>query len=191
MRHITLITMVLVVALVASSCATVAESEKLQITKTESALIITVPVSQLTMTVPQLGFSPERESGGGSADSPRYFKLLDERRAVIASGWFESAERYGGIERLWKEDTAEWAKAGLPQPHGVVMQKIGGWSAVLYHMPMPAGASNSHIRAEFTLAGTWIDLHLSITSTATDAECRQQLIDLLRSIKVEEKPKAG
>ena len=61
--------------------------------------------------------------------------------------------------------------------------KISDWEAVLYDMALPFG-SNSHIRAQWVQAGTWIDLHLSITSDLTIAENRTKLKRVLKSISV-------
>ena len=59
-------------------------------------------------------------------------------------------------------------------------------TALLYDMALPGG-SNSHLRAHWVQAGTWIDLHLSITSQRTSAENRALLKSVLKSIRVRQK----
>jgi len=52
-------------------------------------------------------------------------------------------------------------------------------------MSSPVG-SNSHVRAHWVQAGTWIDLHISTIQSAS-AESRNKLLEMLRSIEVREK----
>jgi hypothetical protein len=49
---------------------------------------------------------------------------------------------------------------------------------------MPRG---SHLRAHWVQAGTWIELHLSITSSRASADNRAALLALLGEIRVSEK----
>lgn len=56
----------------------------------------------------------------------------------------------------------------------------------MYDMALPFGA-NSHIRAHWVQAGTWIDLHLSITTERTIDENRAVLKRVLKSISVKQK----
>ena len=50
-------------------------------------------------------------------------------------------------------------------------------------MPTPFG-SNAHIRAHWLQAGTWVDLHLSLTSERTARENHAQLKRVLKAIRV-------
>jgi hypothetical protein len=72
-----------------------------------------------------------------------------------------------------------------------VFGKTNSWEVVLYDMPMPKNGIDVHLRAEFSQAGTWIDLHMSagVVNTAA-AETRQRLTALLEKIRVNVSPSA-
>lgn len=148
--------------------------------------VLTVPVSRLVMTVPKAGLSKGRASGKGSTGSSRYFLLEEKPHGLAASGWFEAAVEYPGLKTLWSQDTAAWKERGDPEPHAVATEKIGGWEVVWYEMSV-AGVASSHFRAERVQAGTWIDLHVSVTSTAPPADRRSKLRAFLDSVQVSEK----
>jgi len=60
----------------------------------------------------------------------------------------------------------------------------------LYEIPLPDGVGegvNTHIRAELIKAGTWVDLHISITSRKSLADARKEALEFLKSIVVNEK----
>ncbi len=80
----------------------------------------------------------------------------------------------------------EWNRRGLPEPQDVSFVKIGNWDAIVYDIAFSQG-SNSHIRAHLLEAGTWIDIHLSISSERRSPENRARLQDLLKAIQVKEK----
>jgi tetratricopeptide (TPR) repeat protein len=90
------------------------------------------------------------------------------------------------MTKFWEENIAAWAQKKLPAPADVTFKKIGGWDAVAYQIPQSSG-SNSHIRAEWLAAGTWIDLHMSIASDSPSPEGTRQLESLLSQIRVTEK----
>ena len=56
----------------------------------------------------------------------------------------------------------------MPQPREVAFERIGNWDTVFYDMGSPAG-TNSHVRAHWVQAETWIDVHISVTTTGTAA----------------------
>ena len=66
-----------------------------------------------------------------------------------------------------------------------------GWEVAFYDIGL-AGGTSAHLRAEQVRAGTWIDLHLSITrATATEADrdsLRRELLAALAAIGGEGKP---
>ena len=64
--------------------------------------------------------------------------------------------------------------------------RYSDWEAVIYDIETPFG-SNSNIRANWVQAGTWIDLHLSITSNRPPAENRAKLKSVLKSVRVRQK----
>ena len=118
--------------------------------------------------------------------SPRYFHFNDESRSFVVSGWFESGADFPGVKKFWDDETRTWSKRGLPNPHEVTFTKVGGWDAILYDIPIP-DATNSHLRAHWVAAGTWIDVHLSTTGTGTRADSRAALLRELKTFHIEEK----
>lgn len=154
------------------------------ITRTEQGYELTVPVSRLVMDVSDSNL----EQGEGAASSPRYFLFRDRARGLVLSGWFEPADSYPGMQAFWKNETAGWKKNGLDDPVDVVFKKVGNWDAIAYDMKLPAPrATDTHQRAEWVQAGTWIDLHLSLTSSLPSAEAREKLQGILKTITVREK----
>jgi hypothetical protein len=144
------------------------------------------------MTIPEGGLSQEKNTRGGSTDSPRYFYLEDKALQLIISGWFEPSKGFRGIKSFWEDEIRAWKRGGLPEPHNILFTKIANWDAILYDISIPKG-SNSHIRAHWLQAGTWIDIHLSMTSDRPSSEVRNTLQSLLKNIRVKEKndPKRG
>jgi hypothetical protein len=162
-----------------------AEAERLTVTEQEGSYVLTVPVSRLVLTVSKGRLSQIKNSGGGSADSPRYFYFEDATHQLILSGWFESAQHYPGIKEFWAGETAAWDRH-LPKPQNVSFEKLGSWDTILYDLPVPGGGS-SNIRAHWLQAGTWIDLHISTTSDSPQKERRGKVRDLLDTIQISEK----
>lgn len=169
----------------ASGAPAPAKEEVLQVSDSSGRFIVTVPVSGLTMSLPKGGLIEGRNARGGAAAHPRYFFFQEkgEDFGIIVSGWFEPQEQFVSARKVWDDDTRQWSRQGLPTPADVSFQKIGGWEAVVYDLPVPGG-SNTHIRAHWVQAGTWIDIHLSLTSRRPLAECREQMLALLNSISV-------
>lgn len=157
--------------------------DALQVNDLGQAYELSVPVSRLVMTLPKSGM-PGATRAPGLSSHPRYFYFVDGRLNV--SGWFEPASEFKGMRSFWEDETQTWRKKGLPAAIDPSFQKIGGWDAVLYDTNV-SKATNSHIRAHWVQAGTWIDLHLSLTSERTSAETRARLTELLRSIEVKER----
>jgi hypothetical protein len=175
----------LAISLVASvNLAAQANDASLHITATKDGYELNVPVSKLLMTITSK--SPLETKKGGSG-SPRYF-YFEDKNGLIISGWFEPAESFAGIQKFWDSETKEWKRRGLPDPVDVSMQKIDGWDAIIYDIKMPKG-TNSHIRAHWVQAGTWIDVHLSLTTTLNSVDARAKLQEVLKSIQVKEKTK--
>ena len=174
----------------------VSEADTIQIAELKESFQLTVPVSKLTLMIPKSGLVLKKNSQGGSTDSRRYFyfngqhpSLIEEDHSFIISGWFEPEEEFSGIKPFWKGETAAWEKKGLPEPKNVSFEKIGGWEVVLYDTDLPPQytGNNSHIRTELAQAGTWIDMHLSITSRRPKNELRATLLEFLKTIEVTEK----
>lgn len=159
--------------------------ESLEISELNNTYVLKVPVSRLTMIIPKAGLSPGKNTGG-AADSPRYFYFEDKASGLIISGWFEPQQAFSGMKKFWQAETDAWKRKGIPDPQNVSFVKIGGWDAITYDMPIASG-SNPHIRAHWLQAGTWIDIHLSITSSRSRQEAGAQLQSLLKAIQVKEK----
>jgi hypothetical protein len=139
------------------------------------------------MSMPKGGFTQQTNRLGGPTANPRYFYFVDARRALFLSGWFESQERFKGIQALWTEQIVSWRRNGLPAPKNVTFERVGEWQVICYEMQTPiAELCDIHVRASWIQAGTWLDLHLSVASRETKAAAKEKLVDLLRSIRVEE-----
>jgi hypothetical protein len=160
--------------------------ESIAITTQGDNYVLTVPISRLTMTLPAGGFVRRESNIGGGTANPRYFYFEDRAAGVILSGWFEPDRLYEGAKAQWAKDTDAWKKRDLPEPRNVAFTKVGNWEVINYDIAIPRG-TNTHIRAHLVQAGTWIDLHVSITSSGTSAENRAKLAALLRSISVRQK----
>jgi hypothetical protein len=169
-----------------AAAASAPRSDALQVASLETSYELSVPVSRLVMTIPKGKLT--RGPAGAGGNHPRYFYFLDGTLNV--SGWFEPAEKFRGITSFWEGETRGWQSRGLPEPRNVAFGKVGEWDAVFYDMELPGGtstASNTHIRAHWVQSGTWIDVHLSLTSPRPAAEARAELQSFLETIQVKEK----
>ncbi len=144
---------------------------------------LTVPISHLRLLIPQNRFFIDEHDN----DNPRYFQFSNKNKPqIIISGWFENENNYPGIKKLWSDDLEDWPRSFLPEPQNIFFSKIGIWEVVTYDLPISEG-TNSHIRAQYVKKGTWIDLHLSITSKKSISENQKILSDVLQRIQIEEK----
>ena len=179
-----------VVLLAAGACSTSApRNEAIQIGETSSAYQLSVPVSQLAMTLPKGHWSRKDKSAlGGGTSNPRYFYFEDEKEeSLILSGWFEPDRLFSGsAAKQWEKDLPGLKKAKLPPPVNIAFERIAGWDTVMYDQVF-SGIVSSHVRAHWVQAGTWIDVHLSTTTERSSAENRRKLKALLRAISVTEK----
>ena len=162
------------------------EEDRIAIVERAEGFELTVPVSNLVLRIPKSGLSQKKSQSGGATDDKRYFLFEDATKQLIVSGWFEPQEEFSGITKFWETETSAWKQNKLPQPKTVSFKKIGKWDAVVYQMVVPSG-SNSHIRAHWVEAGTWIDLHLSANSDASESENTARLEALLNRIEVVKK----
>jgi len=148
---------------------------------------ITVSPSNVVLILPQGDWAPSKVAKDGAATSPTYF-ALEDGKGLMLSGWLEPAERYSGLKPLWEGDCKAWKEHGAPEPLNVTFTKIGDWDAVLYELSMPQrGASNTHIRAEWAGQGTWIDAHMSLTSTLGIADARKRIHEVFDGVRVKSK----
>jgi hypothetical protein len=146
------------------------------------AFDFTVPESRITVKIPAIGLRPDAVAAAGK----RYFKLSRQEPQLIVSGWLEPASAYSGLEAFWASESKSPAYAGAGAPTRVQLLKAGAWEVVAFDIPAPGGTS-AHLRAERVQAGTWIDLHLSSTSSRPAAALREELVAVLRAIEIVEK----
>lgn len=182
----------LAVLILAGACATPGRdpSQSIEVVALNNGYQLSVPVSRLTMTLPQGNWSRKQKSSGGGTSNPRYFYFEDGKEAgLILSGWFEPDRFFEGIDTQWKKDAKAWQERGLPEPMNVSFEKVGGWDVVMYDHNF-GKVVNSHLRAHWVQSGTWIDLHLSTTTSGTSADNRKKLKSVLRGISISEKGRA-
>jgi len=162
-----------------------AKPPKVQVTEKNEFYMLTFAPSKIFLVVPKNGLLPASFGGGGGMDNPGYFSMQDKKAGVILSGWFEPESSYKGITSLWQGEITSWSKRGLPNPIDVSMVKIGIWDSVLYDISLPSPkVNNCHIRASAVKDGTWIDIHLSVTSDRPASELRAYLVKLLKTIQI-------
>lgn len=163
-----------------------ARPDALQITQTDQAYVLTVPASRLVMRIPLNGLSLTNSAIGGPTDNPRYFHFRDDTKQVIISGWVESDQAFPGLQKIWADEVAVSKKNGLAEAQRVVFGRVGNWETIAYERAVP-NFTNSHLHAHLVQAGTWIDLHVSLTTSGASQDARAKLESLLRTIVVSQK----
>ena len=161
--------------------------DALAITQTDSSYVLQVPVARLQMFLPSTGLRSDPPNVGGATSNPRYYNFSDSSRGLVISGWFEPANRFPGLAAFWEGEQAAWKRNGLPEPRSVSLKTIGIWQTIFYDLDLP-GVTNRHVRAHAVQAGTWIDLHISLTGSGPQTPNREDLISVLEKIVVSEKP---
>ncbi len=156
--------------------------QTLKIDSTEQAFVLSVPVSRLALRIPRGGFEVELEPGQRSTASPRYFHLRDRGRGIELSGWFESAGDYKGFTDFWDGEIKAWVKGGVPSPATWTLLNVGRWEAALYDIALAPGSA--HVRAEWIESGTWIDLHISVTTRDSMESKRAMVLEVLKGLAV-------
>jgi hypothetical protein len=168
-----------------ASAADVPASESIAIQERDGAYEITTPSSRLVAIIPRGGLVLMMHATG-AVENTRYFLLEDNTRHLTVSGWFEPAQAFPGVKEFWTQQTQHWRDQGTSDPQAVSFAKIGDWDAILYDMPLAAG-TDSHLRAHYVQAGTWIGLNLSISTDLTTAENRATLERVLKAVQVRQK----
>jgi hypothetical protein len=164
------------------------DNAAIRITETARAYELTVPVSRLIMTIPKGEFTHTEQDQGGAAGSPRYFAFRHKTLNLTVDGWFEPAENFPGLKKLWEEKLNVFKRTGRRPPEEVAFTKVGRWKAITYVIPDPAiPLITSEISAHWLQAGTWIELHLSFTADSVGKDPRTKLVELLKAIQVKEK----
>jgi hypothetical protein len=143
----------------------------------------TVPQSRVIVRVSDTSLRPDP----AEPSRPGYFKVMRRDPQLIVSGWLEPGARYKGIKAFWEGESKSPAYAGPLAPTRVEMSQNGAWEVVAYDVALPGGITSAHLRAERVQAGTWIDLHLSTTSTRPAAALRAELITALGRVEIVEK----
>jgi hypothetical protein len=185
-RALTPIAIVATVVLAAAPIAWAGGEARDALVVVESGQVyrLSVPVSRLELSLPKGGLVPVPPDGrDGARASPRYFHFNDATHGINLSGWFEPAQSYHGLDALWKGDTGAWKQQGQPQPRNVSVVKRGDWEAVLYDLDL-GEVSNTHVRAEWVQFGTWIDVHISVTTREPIADARKTALAVLESLSI-------
>lgn len=186
-------TLGLLLALTAASGVAAARQDpvaqfRLTITQDGGDYVLTLPASQLVMRLPKGDWVRASNNIGGGTANPGYFYFENKtaKQIFAASGWFEPAGGFKGVDAMWADELASFKRNGQPMPAKVSFEEIGSWKAILYSVEM-SGMTSAHIRAHWLQAGTWIDLHLSLTSFDSAPDSWRKLRDVLKAIQVLEK----
>jgi hypothetical protein len=172
---------------VAALCGVVGSAQepsapRLLVKETNGAYELSLAVSRLVLTIPK---GQLVRSGQGSA-SPTYFSFEDHDSGLVISGWFEPEQAFAGMDEFWNGEQQGLTQNGF-RMQNVVLGQVGGWQTVFYDIVIPRGRS-SNVRAELVQAGTWIDVHASLTTKRSEADNRQALRRVLEAIHVDERP---
>lgn len=143
----------------------------------------TVPQSRVIVKVSDTSLRADP----AEPNRPGYFKVMRREPQLILSGWLEPGARYKGIKAFWEAESKSPAFAGPLAPTRIEMSQNGAWEVVAYDVSLPGGITSAHLRAERVQAATWIDLHLSTTSTRPAATLRAELIAALGRVEIVEK----
>jgi hypothetical protein len=163
-------------------------------TMTGDNIELTVPASAISLKVPKGDLAPVEESRAGAQESPGYFYFADAGRGLVVSGWFEPAASFVGFEKFWVGEFSAMKRSGLIPKAPPTSVAVGNWLGAAYEIEVPSSVGkgvNTHIRAELIKAGTWIDLHISITAQTPLADARSEALEFLKSIVVIEKAESN
>jgi hypothetical protein len=183
MKMVRVAVMAILVLGVAAVVAGQDSSQRLVVAERDSSYELTVPVSRLTLTIPKGKLVAQKSSGG--SDSPRYFMFENRENALIVSGWFEPEQSFKSMDAFWSGEQRSLTQNGL-QLQNITKERIGNWDVVLYDIAVPGGRS-VNMRAECVQSGTWIDLHLSVTTNQSKTDGQKLLRDALNAMQVSEK----
>lgn len=159
---------------------------ELDFAQADGNIVLSVPASRLSLSLPHGGLRVTHDRSGGATESPRYFKLEDPDTGTVVSGWFEPADRYMDLDKSFAGEMDQ-VKGILGPAQQVERSEINGWHVITYHFALPRGGTSANIRASYTGAGTWIDLHASVSTSAPADEARRRVRALLESVHVTEK----
>ena len=177
---------VLLYAGAGGAVASEADNAALIVTTDGDAIVMTVPVSKVKVMFPRGSLTRDEEPGSGATASPRYFKFSDRVRGVAISGWFESEASWEGWKKFMAGEFASLLKSGYPPAAVPDSLAAGPWHGFSYDVDLK-GPKSAHLRAETFKAGTWVDIHISVTGDGPISDARALAMALLKSIDVKRK----
>ena len=188
MRYACVVTLLSVLAGVPTTPAAAvdAPSSTLVVTATDDSFELSVPMSKLTLVFPRGDLARVDQSGTGATASPRYFQFFDRKHGLVVSGWFESASSWAGFQRFWQGEFGAMKKIGVPIRQAPEVVETDPWQAVAYDVDLSKGTS-ANVRAELVRAGTWVDVHISVSSDGPPVDAREQAIHFLKSVLIKER----
>lgn len=156
----------------------------------DQTIELQVPASAVIVSFPRGDFAPAEDVRDGARHHPRYFHFVDATRGINVSGWIEPAKGFPGADRFWAGEMEALQRSGFPPSVPPAPLTAGDWNGMAYEVALPGATSdvvNSHLRAILIMDGTWIDLHVSVTTKAAAAEARAITLSMLQSISVKRK----
>ena len=171
-------------ALAFAACATAGpESQAIAVTEGPERFELSVPSLKLVMAFPKGQFRHAPVNIGGGTANPRYFQFQDAATGTILSGWFEPSSRYQPMDTSLESESAGLKRMGIWPPQSLEQGTLGEMSTLTYFLPLPNGATNFHVRATYVGAGTWVDLHGSVTTRDPPADAKARLVTLFKSLE--------
>jgi hypothetical protein len=146
------------------------------VTDLQDSIELSVPVSKLTLVIPRGNLASVEEPRTGATANPRYFHFVDEKRGLVLTGWFEAASSWSGFEKFWIGELRAMKNGGVSIRKAPDVVAAGPWQAAAYDVDLPKKVTSANVRAELISAGTWIDIHISVTSDLPESEERDQAV---------------
>lgn len=150
-------------------------------------LVLTVPVSKVHLSIPRGNLTRYEEPGSGATASPRYFQFRDDAKGLVISGWFESESSWQSWKKFLAGEFAGLIKSEYPPSKDPESVTAGPWHGFSYDVDLKS-AKSANLRVELFKAGTWIDLHISVTSVGSITDARSQAMAFLKKVEVKKKP---
>jgi hypothetical protein len=161
-------------------------SSTLVVTAREDTFELSVPVSRLTLAFPRGDLAAVEQPRTGATASPRYFQFFDRRHGLVVSGWIEPASSWDGLEKFWQGELLAMKKIGVQIRQAPEVIVAEPWQAVAYDVDLPKGTS-ANVCAELVRAGTWVDIHISVTSNESALVAREHAVTFLKSVLIRER----
>ena len=189
------IALLVVVSVAAGAKAVAADSPaspdptRLVVERHGDQFVLNVPATRVSLSFPAEGMMQNSPTSAETGNQhPRYFMFSDKISGVVLTGWFEPADKYKGFDAFWKSELRSLSRVPQYEPRDVRTGKIGEWETAAYDIDLPTeGASNTHLRTEWVGMGTWVDIHISVTTMEPIEAARARALKLLESLHVSEK----